>query len=148
MAPTPTSGMVDGYAYRSADHAHDVELFCAPGSRSRARVHPVLDEAHPESIERSLFEADHVARVFRAVDAAAAESTPFDVVHDHCGYTPLAMADRLDTPMVHTVHGPFNHDTKPYYAAHGHNGSVVCISRAQAGMAPDPGIVDGVVYNP
>jgi glycosyltransferase involved in cell wall biosynthesis len=206
MAPTPTSGMVDNYAYGIADnalqytrpssapgrervepsaerrlhiavlappwipvpppgyggiefvvallcdalvdHDHDVELFCAPGSRSRARVHPVLDEAHPESIERSLFEADHVARVFRAVDAAAAGSAPFDVVHDHCGYTPLAMADRLDTPLVHTVHGPFNHDTKPYYAAHGHNGSVVCISRAQAGMAPDPGIVHGVVYNP
>jgi glycosyltransferase involved in cell wall biosynthesis len=130
------------------DLGHDVELFCAPGSSSRARVHPVLDEAHPESIERSLFEADHVARVFRAIDAAAADGAPFDVVHDHCGYTPLAMADRLDTPLVHTVHGPFNHETKPYYAAHGHHGSVVCISRAQAGMAPDPGIVDGVVYNP
>jgi glycosyltransferase involved in cell wall biosynthesis len=127
---------------------HDVELFCAPGSSSRAVVHPVLDEAHPESIERSLFEADHVARVFRAVDAAAAESAPFDVVHDHCGYTPLAMADRLDTPIVHTVHGPFDRDTKPYYAVNGRNGSVVCISRAQAGMAPDPEIVDGVVYNP
>ena len=127
---------------------HDVELFCAPGSSSRAVVHPVLDEAHPESIERSLFEADHVARVFRAVDAAAAESAPFDVVHDHCGYTPLAMADRLDTPMVHTVHGPFDRDTKPYYAVNGRNGSVVCISRAQAGMAPAAEIVDGVVHNP
>jgi glycosyltransferase involved in cell wall biosynthesis len=70
------------------------------------------------------------------------------VVHDHSGYTALAMANRLDTPLVHTVHGPFDQDTKPYYAAHGHNGSVVCISRAQAGMAPDPAIVDGVVHNP
>jgi glycosyltransferase involved in cell wall biosynthesis len=130
------------------EHDHDVELFCAPGSRSRAKVHPLLDEAHPESIERSLFEADHVGRAFRAIDAAAADGAPFDVVHDHCGYTPLAMADRLATPLVHTVHGPFDRDTKPYYACHGHNGTVVCISRAQAGMAPDPGSVDGVVYNP
>jgi glycosyltransferase involved in cell wall biosynthesis len=130
------------------DLGHDVELFCAPGSSSRAIVHPVLDEAHPESIERSLFEADHVARVFRAIDAAGAKGAPFDVVHDHCGFTPLAMADRLDTPLVHTVHGPFNHETKPYYAVNGRNGSVVCISRAQAAMAPDPAIIDGVVYNP
>ena len=130
------------------DLNHDVELFCAPGSRSRATVHPLLDEPHPDRIERALFEADHVGRAFRAIDAAAANGTPFDVVHDHCGYTPLALADRLDTPLVHTVHGPFDRDTKPYYAVNGHNGTVVCISRAQAGMAPDPAIVDDVVYNP
>jgi glycosyltransferase involved in cell wall biosynthesis len=58
------------------------------------------------------------------------------------------MADRLDTPLVHTVHGPFDGDTKPYYAVNGHHGTVVCISQAQAGMAPDPHIVDGVVHNP
>jgi glycosyltransferase involved in cell wall biosynthesis len=130
------------------DLNHDVELFCAPGSSSRATVRPLLDEAHPDSIERALFEADHVARAFRAIDAAAENGTPFDVVHDHCGYTPLAMAERLDTPLVHTVHGPFDRDTKPYYAVHGRNGAVVCISRAQAGMAPDPAIVDDVVHNP
>jgi glycosyltransferase involved in cell wall biosynthesis len=130
------------------DHHHDVELFCAPGSRSRATVRPLLDRPHPESIERALFEGDHAARAFRAIDAAAADGHPFDVVHDHSGYTALAMADRLDTPLVHTVHGPFDQDTKPYYAVNGPNGAVVCISRAQAGMAPTAEIVDAVVYNP
>src|SRR2546423_10825317 len=43
---------------------HDVELFCAPGSTSTAKVHPLLDAPHPESIERALFEADHAARAF------------------------------------------------------------------------------------
>jgi glycosyltransferase involved in cell wall biosynthesis len=130
------------------EHEHDVELFCAPGSRSAAKVRPVLDTPHPESIERALFEGDHDGRAFRAIDAAAAEGNPFDVVHDHSGYVALAMAGRLATPMVHTVHGPFDHDTKPYYAAHGPNGAVICISQAQSRMAPDPAIVDGVVYNP
>jgi glycosyltransferase involved in cell wall biosynthesis len=130
------------------DFNHDVELFCAPGSRSRAKVHPLLDRAHPESIERALFEGDHAGRAFRAIAAAAAGPHPFDVVHEHSVYTALALADRLDTPYVHTVHNPFDHDTKPYYAVNGHNGAVVCISRAQAGMAPDPNIVDAVVHNP
>jgi glycosyltransferase involved in cell wall biosynthesis len=130
------------------EHHHDVELFCAPGSESRANVHPLLDQAHPESIERALFEGDHDGRAFRAIDAAAADGHPFDVVHDHSGYVALAMADRLSTPMVHTVHGPFNHETNPYYALNGHNGAIVCISRAQSRMAPDPAIVDDVVYNP
>jgi glycosyltransferase involved in cell wall biosynthesis len=127
---------------------HDVELFCAPGSRSRATVHTLLDRPHPESIERSLFEGDHTARAFRAVDAATANGYPFDVVHDNSGYVALAMADRFETPLVHTVHGPFDGDTRPYYAVNGRNGAIVCISRAQAGNAPDPRMVDAVVHNP
>jgi glycosyltransferase involved in cell wall biosynthesis len=130
------------------EHGHDVELFCAPGSSSRAKVHPLLERAHPESIERSLFEADHVGAAFAAIDAAAQADAPFDVVHDHCGYTPLAMADRLGTPLAHTVHGPFDADSKPYYARHGRKGTVVCISHSQAGYAPEEADVDAVVHNP
>jgi glycosyltransferase involved in cell wall biosynthesis len=130
------------------DFNHDVELFCAPGSHSRATVRPLLDRPHPESIERALFEGDHTGRAFRTIDAAAGNGHAFDVVHDHSGYTALAVADRLETPLVHTVHGPFDRDTKPYYAVNGHNGAVICISRAQAGMAPDRDIVADVVHNP
>ncbi|MCW3014847.1 MAG: glycosyltransferase family 4 protein [Solirubrobacterales bacterium] len=130
------------------DHGHDVELFCAPGSSSRAKVRPLLDQPHPESIERALFEGDHDGRAFRAIDEAARDGHPFDVIHDNSGYVALAMADRVATSVVHTVHGPFDDDTKPYYAANGHNGAVVCISEAQSRMAPDPDIVDAVVHNP
>ncbi|MGZ6586962.1 MAG: glycosyltransferase family 4 protein [Solirubrobacteraceae bacterium] len=129
-------------------HGHEVELFCAPGSHSSAVLHPLLESAHPEHIERALFEADHVALAFAALDEAERGSRPFDVVHDHCGYTPLAMADRQPVPLVHTVHGPFDQDTSPYYARHGAKGHVVCISRAQARTAPHGTNVDAVVYNP
>jgi glycosyltransferase involved in cell wall biosynthesis len=130
------------------DRGHDVELFCAPGSTSKATVHPLLERPHPESIERSLFEADHVALAFQEIDAAARRGEPFDLVHDHCGYTPLSMADRLGTPLVHTVHGPFDQDTSPFYARHSRKGRIVCISRAQAGMAPEGATVAEVVHNP
>jgi glycosyltransferase involved in cell wall biosynthesis len=125
------------------EHGHEVELFCAPGSSSSATVRPLLDSAHPEHIERALIEADHVARAFAAIDAE-----PFDIVHDHSGYTALAMADRLTLPLVHTVHGPFDDDTSPYYAHHGRKGSLVCISHSQASMAPDEAGVASVVHNP
>jgi glycosyltransferase involved in cell wall biosynthesis len=130
------------------DQGHDVELLCAPGSRSKARVRPLLEAAHPESIERAVFEADHVGRAFAVIDDAAAADEPFDVVHDHSGYTALAMADRLGTPLVHTVHGPFDEATTPYYAHHGAKGSIVCISHAQARSAPDDMDVAAVVHNP
>jgi glycosyltransferase involved in cell wall biosynthesis len=124
---------------------HDVELFCAPGSRSSATVHPLLDAPHPDNIERALFEADHTARAFEAIEGA---EKPFDFVHDHSGYTALAMADRLALPLVHTVHGPFDNDTSPYYDHHGAKGRLVCISHAQARMAPAGAGPVSVVYNP
>jgi glycosyltransferase involved in cell wall biosynthesis len=130
------------------ERGHDVELFCAPGSASSAKVRPLLPRAYPESIERSLIEADHVALAFAAMDDAAAEGHPFDVVHDHCGFTPLAMADRVAVPLAHTVHGPFDDDTSIYYSHHAAKGSIVCISHSQAGMAPDGVPVTGVVHNP
>jgi glycosyltransferase involved in cell wall biosynthesis len=130
------------------DRGNDVELFCAPGSRSKAKVRTVLEEAHPEAIERSLFEADHVGRALDMFDEEASAGSPFDLIHNHCGYTPLAIANRLDLPVVHTVHGPFDKDAKPFYAAHGSKGYLVCISRSQASMAPESANVAGVVFNP
>jgi glycosyltransferase involved in cell wall biosynthesis len=130
------------------EQGHEVELFCTPGSHSKARVHALLEAPHPEKIERALFEADHVACAFAAIEAAAQAGEPFDVLHDHCGYTTLAMADRQSTPVVHTVHGPFDQDTTPYYARHGPKGRLVCISRSQASMAPEQAGAPAVVYNP
>src|SRR5271168_2040448 len=49
---------------------HDVTLFCAPGSVSRASVVTLLDESHADEIERSLYEVDHVGRAFDAIDSA------------------------------------------------------------------------------
>ncbi len=126
---------------------HAVTLYCAPGSRSSARVVPLLEEAHPEEIERSLYEVDHVARAFEQIDLAAHEE-PFDVVHDHCGFTALAMADRLDTPLVHTLHGQFTTSTAAFYARHGHKAALVGISRAQLASAPSGVEPVGATPNP
>ena len=101
---------------------HAVTLFCAPGSVSSANVVTLLEESHPDEIERSLYEVDHVARAFDEIDLAAGRRR-FDVIHDHCGFTALAMADRIETPFVHTLHGPFTANTAAFYARHGHKAS-------------------------
>jgi len=126
---------------------HAVTLFCAPGSRSSARVVPMLQASHPEAIERSLYEADHVARAFEEIDVAAYDAR-FDVVHDHCGFTALAMADRLDTPFVHTLHGQFTASTAAFYTRHGHKAALVGISRAQLASAPAGLAPVGAIPNP
>ncbi len=117
---------------------HEVTLFCAPGSASRATVINLLSESHPDEIERSLYEVDHVGQAFDRIDLAA-DGDRFDVIHDHCGFTGLAMAGRIDTPFVHTLHGPFTPETAAFYTHHGHKAELVGISRAQLASAP-PGL--------
>ncbi len=123
---------------------HEVTLFCAPGSVSQADVVTLLDKSHPDEIERSLYEVDHVSQAFDRIDAAA-EGNRFDVIHDHCGFVGLAMANRMDTPLVHTLHGPFTADTAAFYARHGHKATLVGISRAQLMSAPpELGAIDSI----
>jgi len=123
---------------------HDVTLFCAPGSVSRATVVTLLKKSHPDEIERALYEVDHVGQAFDRIDLAASGDR-FDVIHDHCGFTGLAMAGRIDTPLVHTLHGPFTADTAAFYARHGHKAALVGISRAQLASAPpELGLIDSI----
>ncbi len=126
---------------------HEVTLYAAPGSRSAAMVQHVLPEGHEDEIGSAMIEADHVARVLDRVDDAS-RFKPFDVIHDHCGFTALAMANRIDVPVVHTLHGPFVPSTSQFYSQHGHKGHIVGISEAQKASAPQGMRVHDVIPNP
>ena len=127
---------------------HEVTLFAAPGSRSAARVHPLLEDAHPDEIGSALYESDHVASAWEQIDLAVGRGLPFDVLHDHSGFTALAMADRVDVPVVHTIHGAFLRATRRFYRRHGHKALLVAISRTQAESAPAGVRISAVVPNP
>jgi len=127
---------------------HDVTLFAAPGSRSSARVQALLDAAHPDTIGSSLHESDLVACAWEQVESAVRAGRPFDVLHDHSGFTALAMSDRVDAPVVHTIHGPFAGETVRFYQRHGRKAHLVAISRSQAQSAPAGVRISDVVPNP
>jgi glycosyltransferase involved in cell wall biosynthesis len=152
--PVPPPGyggieaVVDLVARELVRRGHEVTLFAAPGSRSKAEVVELLDRPHPDEIERALYEVDHVARAFAMIDDAGRSGRPYDVLHDHCGFTAFAMADRLSVPVVHTLHGPFTPETAAFYAHHASRADVVAISHAQLAQAPEGLRVAGVVPNP
>ena len=75
-------------------------------------------------------------------------SHPFDVIHDHCGFTAIAMADRIGTPIVHTLHGQFTASTAAFYVRHGHKALLVGVSRAQLESAPPEFGSFDVIPNP
>ena len=127
---------------------HDVMLLAAPGSRSAASVRSPLESEHPDRIGWSLYEANHVGVAYDAVNNAAQNGRSFDVVHDHSGFTAVAMAPRSPAPVVHTLHAPFDEDTTPFYVRHGHKVTLVAISRYQQEHAP-PGVrITEMVPNP
>jgi glycosyltransferase involved in cell wall biosynthesis len=127
---------------------HDVTLFAAPGSHSSATVRTVLPDCYPDRIERALHEVDHVARVFDAVDQAARGDRPFDIIHDHCGFTAFAMADRIATPLLHTLHGPFTAETSDFYRHHAAKAPAIAISSSQRDTAPPELQIAAVIPNP
>ena len=124
---------------------NEVALFAAPGTESDAEVLSPLEGPHPDEIEMSLYESDHVASAFARVDES---ERGFDVIHDHCGFAAFAFADRIATPVIHTLHGPFTEETAAFYARHGHKAKAVALSRYQAEQAPDELDVVAVIGNP
>ncbi len=149
--PPPAYGGIEEVVELLCDalvaRGHEVTLFAAPGSRSTARVKSPLEAAHPDEIGSSLYEADHVACAWDEIDLAAWARRSM-CVHDHSGFTALAMADRVSAPVVHTVHGPFDQTTNHSYQRHAHNARLVAISRSQAASAPAGVRVVDVVPNP
>ena len=152
--PVPPPGyggieaVVDLLCEALVGRGHEVTLFAAPGSRSSARVHPLLEDAHPDEIGSSLYESDHVAGAWKQIDAAVERGRSFDVLHDHSGFTALAMSDRVAVPVVHTIHGPLDRETAPFYQRHGHKATLVAISGSQADSAPAGVRISQVVPNP
>lgn len=150
--PPPGYGGIESVVALLCDElvarGHDITLFAAPGSHSTAAVRSPLAGTHSDQIGGSLWESDHVATAFDTVDQAAADGRPFDVLHDHSGFTAAVMAARLSVPVVHTLHGPFNADTRPFYLRHGHKVRLVALSRYQRDQAPAGVHVEHVVPNP
>jgi glycosyltransferase involved in cell wall biosynthesis len=124
---------------------NEVTLFAAPGTRSRAEVLSPLESPHPDQIQLAVYEADHVASTFARMEET---DPPFDVLHDHSGFTAFAFADRIATPIVHTLHGPFTEDTSAFYARHAYKAKAVALSRYQAQQAPDALDIVAVIGNP
>jgi glycosyltransferase involved in cell wall biosynthesis len=127
---------------------HDVVLLAAPGSESAAHVVPLLEHDHADEIGKTLHDVDHVGRALAVIDDAAARGRPFDILHDHSGYTLVAMADRVDVPVLHTVHGPFEDEPRAFYAQHADKVWISTLTRAQLADGP-PGLrTVGAIPNP
>jgi glycosyltransferase involved in cell wall biosynthesis len=91
-----------------AKEGHDVTLFASGDSRTRAKLAWVFEHAPSEQIGRSLPDLRHALSAYeRAAD--------FDVINDHTGHVGAVLGGLVETPVVHTVHGPLDGEPGEVY---------------------------------
>ncbi len=124
------------------DRGHDVTLFASGDSITRAR----LEAIQPRPL-RTLglpwyhampLETLHVANCFE-------QAASFDVIHNHLGPMGLSYAGFVDTPVLTTLHGPFDDYNRPLFA-HYRSQPYISISDAQRRGGPDLNYVR-TIYN-
>ena len=90
------------------DHGHDVTLFASGDSHTKAKLASVFDHAPSDQIGRALPDLRHILACYERADE-------FDVINDHTGHLGAALGGLLETPVVHTVHGPLDGEPGEVY---------------------------------
>jgi glycosyltransferase involved in cell wall biosynthesis len=87
---------------------HDVTLFASGDSHTKAKLAAIFPVAPSEWIGRSFWELRHALHCYEHADE-------FDVINDHSGPFAGALSAAVDTPVVHTVHGPLDGEPGELY---------------------------------
>ena len=129
--PVPPTGyggielVVDLLARGFEARGHDVTLFAAEGSRSEADVVSPLPAPGASAIGDSWHEAYHSISAYQRAD-------DFDVIHDHTFLGPALAQMRDGGPTtVHTLHGPWDEESRAYYGLLDERIHLVAISETQ-----------------
>src|SRR5215203_7119374 len=83
------------------DAGHEVTLFAAGESRTKAKLEYVFAEAPSELIGTTEPDLRHALHCLSRQDE-------FDLMNDHSGMVAASMSGGLRTPVAHTVHGPMD----------------------------------------
>ena len=93
------------------DAGHDVTLFASGDSLTKANLSYIFEQAPSELIGRSMPEIRHALACYQRADE-------FDVINDHSGIPAAALGGLVQTPVLHTVHGPLDtHEAQDAYGS-------------------------------
>jgi glycosyltransferase involved in cell wall biosynthesis len=93
------------------DAGHEVTLFASGDSLTKANLSYIYEQAPSELIGRSLPEIRHALACYERADE-------FDIINDHSGIPAAALGGAVQTPVVHTIHGPLDtHEAQHAYAS-------------------------------
>ena len=117
--------LVDGLV----DNGHEVTLFAAGGSHTKAKLVASMPESpDPRELGNGWYDGFHALSTYLEIEQLGG----FDVVHDHAGVVgPVCGSMLKGMPVVHTLHGPWTPQTRVFYSIAGHHVQLVAISEAQ-----------------
>ena len=92
-----------------ADAGHDVTLFASGESLTKAKLACVFEHAPSEQIGQAGPDLRHALGCYVRADE-------FDVINDHSGMLAAALGGLVETPFLHTVHGPLGPPWGEVYA--------------------------------
>ena len=85
------------------DAGHEVTLVASGDSKTKARLVAVYDRSRSAEIGRAQTELRHALACFERADE-------FDLINDHSGPVAAALGAAVETPVLHTVHGPLTEE--------------------------------------
>jgi glycosyltransferase involved in cell wall biosynthesis len=116
------------------ERGHEVTLFAAGESQTKAHLVTSYDEAPSYRIGMSLPDLHHALTCLE-------RGEEFDLVHDHSGPLAAALGGAIRVPFCHTVHGPLTGEPGAVYSQIGAVcPSVRLISLSQNQRSPLPGL--------
>jgi glycosyltransferase involved in cell wall biosynthesis len=131
--------LTDGLVKRG----HEVTLYAPGNSTTAAELRAPFDEAIDLGT-MDFYGAVHPMAIQSVAPFLEAER--YDVIHDHTGPIAACLGALSDTPVLHTLHGPFNPDVKQLFRMIADKIYFNSISDAQRSGCPELNYI-GTIYN-
>jgi glycosyltransferase involved in cell wall biosynthesis len=125
------------------ERGHDVTLYATGDSRTKAHLRAPFDQ--PVSMGGKGF-YDLIHPMATQTIPAYLEADQYDVIHDHTGPMAACLGALSDTPVLHTLHGPFNPDVRQLFRMIADKIYFNSISDSQRSGCPELNYV-GTIYN-
>jgi glycosyltransferase involved in cell wall biosynthesis len=125
------------------ERGHDVTLYALGDSVTRGELRAPFDEA-VDLGGKDFYGAVHPMAAQSV--APFLEADRYDVIHDHTGPIAACLGALSDTPVLHTLHGPFNPDVQQLFRMIADKIYFNSISDAQRSGCPELNYI-GTIYN-
>jgi glycosyltransferase involved in cell wall biosynthesis len=131
--------LTDGLVQRG----HHLTLYAPGNSTTRGQLRAPFDEA----VDLSTMDFYSAVHPMAAQSVAPfLEAQRYDIIHDHTGPIAACLGALSKTPVLHTLHGPFNPDVKQLFSMIKDKIYFNSISEAQRSGCPDLNYI-GTIYN-
>jgi glycosyltransferase involved in cell wall biosynthesis len=131
--------LTDGLVHRD----HDVTLYAPGDSTTIAHLRAPFERA-VDLGAMDFYSAVHPMAIQSV--APFLEEEPYDIIHDHTGPIAACLGALSDTPVLHTLHGPFNPDVKHLFSMIATKIYFNSISEAQRSGCPELNYI-ATIYN-